>query len=540
MVEFVQFTSPHVGQDLATRKVVRSQAMRDFRKRQRQSEILKSRTEVQPSEPKKHDNDEIKCVSDGQRSSGAKSRRRSIPAQTSRTLGNRTKVPIAEHPDTAQDSMLAMRDPRLPISYSVSLLPQVDAPERCDLHYFHHVVMKDIAGMVCVGFWDEFMPRLCQTEYVVRQAIIALSRTHADLAYNGSLRHPPTLRDRLSSIERSSSSLKASKALRRYIEESNSPSYELVLTCSIIFHALELMQGAEQSALRHLENGLAVFKAWKQQRQRSPSRSEEGFDEIATVLCRLDLSATIADDDRTPIFEYDQAGFSAPSVTDFPTQMRLVSAHDAHYQLMRVGTPAWAFLIRNRQWRNMPTDLVPDSIVQEHGFHSHQYRAWSVAADQLEWELSSRKRRDGTTHDVWEREQRVAVTSLVATRMHHWCSKRMLEEGLQDEDNLRPFDRNPHKLFRYARTIIKNTDDAEDGAEMCRRMSFSPEVGICAILFLCAHRTTDPKIRIEALRLARYFNRLEGAKDHITAFERWALLPDPKPGFPYMLGQPGF
>jgi hypothetical protein len=116
----------------------------------------------------------------------------------------------------------------------------------------------------------------------------------------------------------------------------------------------------------------------------------------------------------------------------------------------------------------------------------------------------------------------------------------MMEEALQDPERMRPFDRNPQEVLGYARSIIEYTDAAEDGTEMCRRMSFSPEIGICSILFLLAHRTTDPSLRTEALQLARYFNRLEGARDLISAFERWTLLPEPKPGFPYMFGEPGF
>lgn len=84
------------------------------------------------------------------------------------------------------------------------------------------------------------------------------------------------------------------------------PSYEIVVTCSIIFHAVKLLQSAEENALCHLNNGLAIFNAWKQQREGDSLDSDKPFDQIATVLGRLDLSATIADKDRIPVSEHNR------------------------------------------------------------------------------------------------------------------------------------------------------------------------------------------------------------------------------------------
>jgi len=524
MVEFVFFTGPNVGQDLETRKRVRSQAMRAYRKRQRESKTAEPDS---PDEVEQENNLELHW--------------NNCTAETWETLAARHQLKTSpSHDHNSLSTELAMHESHKVIPYGMSAMPQVGTLERYDLDYFHTVVMKDIAGLVYVGFWDDFMPRLCQSEKVVRQAVVALSCTHADLAYNGKLRHPPTLRDKLSSSQSSASSLKASQALRTYIEQSSAPSYELVLTCNIIFHALEILQGAEENALCHLKNGIAMFKAWKRQRERSLPGSDDGFDEIGTVLGRLDLSATIADDDRLPIFDFDQDQVSSPSFTNFPSRTRLTSVRDAHYELMALATPAWAFLIRNKCWRDVPIDLVPEKVVKEQRRFLLKYHAWTVAADQLGREISTRKRDESLSADAWERDQRLAKVSLLATWIHHWCCKRMLEECLRDPERMRPFDRNPRQVLRYARSIIEYTDAAEDVTETCRRMSFSPEIGICSILFLLAHRTTDPNLRTEALHLARYFNRLEGARDLISAFERWTLLPDPKPGFPYMLGEPGF
>lgn len=116
----------------------------------------------------------------------------------------------------------------------------------------------------------------------------------------------------------------------------------------------------------------------------------------------------------------------------------------------------------------------------------------------------------------------------------------MLEECLQDGQALRPWDRNPHKLLRYARAIVELSHDVKKGADLDNRTSFSPEIGMCGILFLLAHRTADPDIRAQALHLACYFNRLEGVRDLYNAFKCWLLQPHPKPSFRFMLGEPGY
>jgi len=182
MVEFVSFTGP-AGQDLETRKRVRSQAMRDYRKRQRQSKTGEAGSEVELVQ----DNNIVLHWNN------------STP-ETWENLYTRHQHPTNQsHDQESLSKQVALRESHKTVPYSISPLPQADMPERYDLHYFHNVVMNDIAGLVYVGFWDDFMPRLCQNEPVVRQAVVALSRTHADLAYNGKLRHPPTLRDKLSS-----------------------------------------------------------------------------------------------------------------------------------------------------------------------------------------------------------------------------------------------------------------------------------------------------------------------------------------------------
>jgi hypothetical protein len=120
----------------------------------------------------------------------------------------------------------------------------------------------------------------------------------------GSFSSQASSHGRLGLLSNLESEIKASNALRKYMEKPTTPSHELVLTCSVMLYTLESILGRETSASLHLENGLRMFKAWQERRKHYGSRASETFDSLSTAFARLDLSATIADDRRLPIFEY--------------------------------------------------------------------------------------------------------------------------------------------------------------------------------------------------------------------------------------------
>ena len=156
MVEFVSFTGPNVGQDLETRKRVRSQAMRAYRKRQRESKTAEPDSPDEVEQEKNlvlHWNN---CTADTWETLAARHQLRTSPS----------------HDHNSLSTELAVREAHKVIPYSMSSLPQVDTLERYDLDYFHSVVMKDIAGLVYVGFWDDFMRKTTAPSHFEGQAVI--------------------------------------------------------------------------------------------------------------------------------------------------------------------------------------------------------------------------------------------------------------------------------------------------------------------------------------------------------------------------------
>lgn len=415
--------------------------------------------------------------------------------------------------------------------HSISLLPSSSAHDQEALQYFQRVVVKDISGIVAIGFWERLVPLMCQMEDAARQAAIALSQAHMEALERASF--PQRAFSGLSSLQ---SEIKASQALRSYIEKPTAPSHELVLTCSIMLHTLESMLGRRTSALLHLENGLRMFKTWQQEKKYAASKVNEETHALSTAFARLDLSATIFDDDRVPSFEYDDE--VTPSLPDLHLlpYMTFTNSRDVHHQLMRIGTPAWDFLIRNKKWRRVDAHLVPIDVIEEQQMHRNRYRAWSMSMDLYESRLL---RYNPPATRSQRNDRRAELMSLLATRMHHWCAKRMLDESLPKENLGNVWDRNPHKLLRYAKAILEYTDEIKRESGHTGQSSFSPEIGICGILLCLAHRTALPNIRSEALGLAQSFDRKEGAQDLCGAFTSWAKLPHPRPPFIFMLDGPG-
>lgn len=584
MSEFVVYTGPNANHDLETQRKIRSQAMRDFRRRQRSDKVITCL--AQKSNHGRH----IDMTKEKNRSERVLPRAtlptdkvkqpHAISGSSARDdwdFNNGDNMPLPTRP--GHDSSAAFQtfrcrqdcslqtvardntpwfdttetqnienpmpvfqyttDPAMLSSIPLCRIPSPalrDTREEIAMQYFHDVVAKDVSGIVAVGFWERLVPQMCQLEDAARQAAIALSQAHSEqMERSLSLQNQPQGHSQsLSNLE---AGIKASKALRNYIESSQSPSHELVLTCSIMLYTLESMLGRESSAALHLENGLKMFKAWQEGRKQTGSHGNETSHSLSTAFSRLDLSATIADDNRIPVFEYDDGNL--PMLLreeDLVPHMSLTSSHDAHHQLMRIGTPAWAFLIQNQRWRQTQARFVPQKILEEQRMHRSRYRAWSIAMDMYE---SDRLYQSEPNRLASQQSRRAETMSLLATRMHHWCAKRMLEEFARSENDANVWDRSPHKALRYAKAIMGYTEEvkAENGNR--GRTSFSPEIGICGILLCLAHRTALPRIREEALVLAQRFDRKEGARDLCGAFVAWTRLREPRPTFTFMMGEPG-
>lgn len=415
--------------------------------------------------------------------------------------------------------------------HSISTLSSRRPHEQIALQYFQKVVIKDLSGAISVGLWEHLVPQMCQLEDTARQVAIALSQAHRERVTTIlSPQHKPLQSDFGSTLS-AESALKASRALRKYIEKSPSPSYELVLTCSIMFYTMESLCRQEASAVLHLENALAMFNTWQRARKQARRKGNDtAFHSLAMTLARLDVSISIANDKRIPVFEQEELLPETMSLDILVDNLSFTNPHDAHFQLNRISTPACSFVITNQQWRGKYAHSFPSQLMKEHRMLLKQYRAWDMAMSIYESDW---------LHRIEPKNRRAEAMSRLSTRVVHWSAEKVLEEFVRADDDASPWDRSYPKLLSYASELVDHMEQARLADGYMGHTSFSPEIAVRGFLLLLAHRTALPHIRAEALRLAQRFGQQEGSNDICGAFIEWTRLPVPRPPFPFLLGTPG-
>jgi hypothetical protein len=415
--------------------------------------------------------------------------------------------------------------------YSMPTLFSYDPHEQMALQYFLAVVVKDISGAISVGLWEHLVPQMCQLEDTARQVAIALSQAHRERVTRALSPKRNPLQSDFGALQSDELALKANRALRRYIENSPSPSYELVLTCSIMFHTMESMFGRESSAVLHIENALKMFNTWqKSRRQAGRKGNDDAFHSLSMALARLDVSISIGQGKRVPVFEHEEPLPETMSLEILMESLRFTNPHDAHFQLNRISTPACTFVMTNHQWRGMYAHSIPNRLVEEHHMLLKQYRAWDMAMSiyESDWLHSSKSK-----------NRRAEAMSLTATRIVHWSAEKVIQEFIRADDGISPWDRSYPKILDYTSDLIDQVEQARLADGYLGHTSFSPEVAARGFLLMLAHRTALPHIRAEALRIAQRFGQKEGAFDLCGAFIEWTKLPVPRPPFPFLLGEPG-
>jgi hypothetical protein len=382
-----------------------------------------------------------------------------------------------------------------------------------------------------VGFWEHLVPQLCQLEDTVKQVAIALSQAHRERVSTILSPKHKILQGDMGSVLSAESALKASRALRKYIEKSPSPSYELVLTCSIMFYTMESLFGRQASAVQHLENALKMFNTWQRARKQAGRKGKEtAFHSLAMMLVRLDASISIANDKRIPVFEQEEILPETMSLEILVDNLRFTNPHDAHFQLNRISTPACSFVIRNQQWRGKFAHSIPSQLVKEYRMILRQYRAWDMAMSIYESDWM---------HCSKSKNRRAEAMSLLTTRIVHWSAEKVVEEYIRAYDDSSPWDRSYPKLLTYTSELADHMEQARLADGHLGHTSFSPEIAARGFLLMLAHRTALPHIRAEALRIAQRFGQQEGTYDICGAFIEWTRLPVPRPPFPFLLGTPG-
>ncbi|CAG7921555.1 unnamed protein product [Penicillium olsonii] len=161
------------------------------------------------------------------------------------------------------------------------------------LHFYHTHVAESISQLSDSTLWLDVIMQQSQHHAVIRNALVIMSSLYKEYS-QGSLGTSPYQLELIN---------KAHKQLRLHLA-SRSASVDAALICSLIFYILECLIGNTEHAIWHLDRGLTLL-----QHYRGESMSLDlvpGFDRLVTVLSRLDVHASIFDNERRPILRLSQ------------------------------------------------------------------------------------------------------------------------------------------------------------------------------------------------------------------------------------------
>lgn len=401
-----------------------------------------------------------------------------------------------------------------------------DPTQRRALHYYHTTALNDLSGVIAVGFWDRVVPERCQSERVVRHAVVALSHAHLDFVMqvkrpSGQQKTPTPSRQSLEAYA------KASKALRRYIESDKSLSREAVLTCCLIFGTIEKIHGRPAIASVHVENGLAILNSWQQDLLARGQRlyEFEHMNEVLIMFGRHDVCATIADASRKPriVVSRDEG---VPSGSKRETRdIKHVSLGDARRNYLRrmpCALETWRLLVAALPYRHSEVSCIPDGILEAR----RRLRAEHCETEEELTELIMQHTLKDVAQDSDPESPRFGISTVLrASQLHSIVNARVLDEILPRVDEASPprpdlWDSEPEQFLQIASDVLERRRLWRKKQALKVDLNLSPEVAITGGLLLLAHRTALPHIRMQAFAMAeRSAEQGEGLREDVVALK---------------------
>ena len=145
----------------------------------------------------------------------------------------------------------------------------IDAAEVRCLSYYHKVVAPSLARSLDVTFWAIHVPKVLDQEPAARHAVLAISALHEDFdatTLNRALGRLDELTHHTTRLEVNAGiSYRYAFALQHYntairmILEDRIRNAEVLLTVSLLFTCIELLQGSAGAAFKHCQYGVSLY-----------------------------------------------------------------------------------------------------------------------------------------------------------------------------------------------------------------------------------------------------------------------------------------
>lgn len=138
-------------------------------------------------------------------------------------------------------------------------LPWRHAEERRQFAFFQRLTVPGLTGFFNSRLWTDLVLPMCHSERAVVHGVVALSAMHEDQEARGAPLSREDLRDRRHRF--AFSQYGRSLALLNERRHSQDPKLrDVILTCCLLFVAVDLLRRQYDPALLHLKQGLAILQ----------------------------------------------------------------------------------------------------------------------------------------------------------------------------------------------------------------------------------------------------------------------------------------
>lgn len=356
----------------------------------------------------------------------------------------------------------------------------IDAVEARGLSYYRHAIVPSLAKSLDNAFWGVRVPQLLDQEPVIRHAVLAISALHEDFEATlsrravGHLDNQTTLTTRLEPTSMMSARCEFAlghynTAIRMVLEDRISNA-ETLLTVSLLFTCIELLQGGTEAAAQHSQHGVQLY----QDRRLPP--------ELATAFYHLSIFPQFFDGAVLEKVPYPQQETCPVELSDMDSLMQARQRLDIYMgrgaRLLQVAA--------QRQWKGDDT-----------------YSRQELLAERFEvrrcidiwWQRFTTLRSDLLSTTVSESE--AAALRLLEAR---WLiSGILLDICLTDRE--RTCDNYLEDFQRIVQLAEK--ENAVRSASRARLPSFSLDMGYLPLLYIACQKCRHLRLRVRALALMK-------------------------------------
>lgn len=363
--------------------------------------------------------------------------------------------------------------------------------------------MSGFLGPESSAFWSHTVLRWSQCEPAVCQALVAMSSLH--LGYHAGQYNEEALRQHG----------KAMRTLQKRLggKDPAGDQKQTAMICCVIFYCFESALGHSETAMKHLESGLQILASARH----GAGESMDGGDEIVDVLARLDLQATMFNDDRMPSLDLVSAAERQAGIAELRAGWdggndtgRFHSIKAAQTALNRLQNWLFRFLIENIDYKGRPLEEIPLHVMEEKSRLAYDYARWSVLFDRF---IEQRQK--------LQKKKKDRSSSMEILSVQHRLILWLLEFSMSDNTALFWAEVNleAHSLLDSIENVIYNNakdgnaDNGTAGTSVELQRTLSSETGVVAPLFLLAVKCADETITARATRILATCRRREGLYD---------------------------